>query len=100
MDSAKSDMRIFSGIAASPGIAVGRLRIIDRCRLSVDEYDIAKEDVAAEIDRLKDAITRTREELESLKGQLQKNTGDEHLFFIDTHLMILVDERLINEAAA
>jgi phosphoenolpyruvate-protein phosphotransferase (PTS system enzyme I) len=100
MDSAKNDMRMFTGIAASPGIAVGRLRVIDRCRLSVDEYDVCKEDVAAEIGRLKGAVARTCIEIESLKEQLKNTTGDEHLFFIDTHLLILMDERLISEAAA
>lgn len=100
MDSAKSDMLLYSGIAASPGIAVGRLRVIDRRRLNVDEYDIGRAGVSAEIDRLKSAIARTLAELEQLKEQLQTSIGDEHIFFIDTHLLILSDERLFAEAAA
>lgn len=100
MDSAKSDMLLYTGIAASPGIAVGRLRVIDRRRLNVDEYDIAQTSVSAEIDRLNSAISRTRAELELIKEQLQASIGDEHIFFIDTHLLILSDERLFVEAAA
>ncbi|HEY4744557.1 MAG TPA: putative PEP-binding protein, partial [Desulfuromonadaceae bacterium] len=93
-------MRVYTGIAASPGIVVGRLRVIDRRRVSVEEYDIGQAAVSAEIDRLKAAISRTREELELLKEQLQASIGDEHLFFIDTHLLILADSRLFSETTA
>jgi phosphotransferase system enzyme I (PtsI) len=90
-------MQIFSGIAASPGIAMGRLHIIDRRRTIVSEYAIASETVTHEIDRLVQAIENTRVELEALKSSLAEKCGEDHLFFIETHLMILADERLISE---
>jgi phosphoenolpyruvate-protein phosphotransferase (PTS system enzyme I) len=99
-DLAKIEMKQIKGIAASPGIALGRLRVIDRRHIAVDEYTVAPEGTSAEIDRLKAAILCTREELSALKQQLQKTVGDEHLFFIDTHLMILSDEKLFSEASA
>lgn len=92
-------MRMFSGIAASPGIAMGRLRIIDRSRVAVAEYPIPTEGVSHEIGRLAKGIEDTRIELEHLKSQLARTNGEEHLFFIETHLMILADERLATEAA-
>lgn len=100
MDLVKNDMRRYSGIAASPGIAVGKLRTIDRRCTRVEEYAVGREGVSAEIERLKNAIAKTRVELETLKEHLVKSTGDEHLFFIDTHLMILADERLFTETAS
>ena len=93
-------MRVFTGIAASPGIVVGKLKVVNRQRVVVHEHSIATEDVAAEIERLKMAISCTRTELEGLKLNLEGSTGDEHLFFIDTHLLILADERLLVETAA
>lgn len=93
-------MRVFTGIAASPGIVVGKLKVIDRQRLIVYEHSIATEDIAVEIERLKKAISATRTELEELKADLEGTTGDEHIFFIDTHLLILADERLLVETAA
>ena len=93
-------MQLFSGIAASPGIAVGRLRIVDRRRIAVSEYPVLPEAVVHEVERLTHAITATRTELESLKSHLAETTGDDHLFFIETHLMILADERLMSETAA
>ncbi len=93
-------MRVFTGIAASPGIVVGRLKVVDRQRLAVSEYPVSPDAVAAEIARLKGAIAATRVSLESLKVDLEGTTGDEHLFIIDTHLLILADERLIVETAS
>ena len=53
-------MRIFTGIAASPGIAVGRLKVVDRQRLAVSEYPVSADGIAGEISRLKAAIAATR----------------------------------------
>ncbi len=92
-------MKSFSGIAASPGIAMGRLRIIDRRRTVVSEYQISSESVAHETARLVQAIADTRVELESLKSRLAETSGEDHLFFIETHLMILADERLVTETS-
>ncbi len=93
-------MRTFAGIAVSPGVAVGRLCVIDRRRVAVNEYSIAAETVSSEISRLHDAVLATRNDLESLKSRLVSSTGEDHLFFIETHLLILADERLVSETVA
>jgi phosphotransferase system enzyme I (PtsI) len=93
-------MRVFTGIAASPGIVVGKLTVVDRQRVKVREHSISDEDAAVEIERLRIAISTTRDELEIFKRGLEKTTDNEHLFFIDTHLLILADERLLVETAA
>ncbi|MEI7816018.1 MAG: phosphoenolpyruvate--protein phosphotransferase [Desulfuromonadales bacterium] len=90
-------MRTFSGIAASPGIAMGKLRIIDRRSITVSEYPIQSEAVSHETARLAQAIEVTRVDLELLKSRLAETNGEDHLFFIETHLMILADERLVTE---
>lgn len=100
MGLAKNSMQRYAGIATSPGIAVGRLRVFDRRHLSVDEYSVSQEGVSGEIERLKAGIARTCDELNALKEKLKETTGDDHLFFIDTHLLILADERLFSEAVA
>ncbi|HIJ80680.1 MAG TPA: phosphoenolpyruvate--protein phosphotransferase [Desulfuromonadales bacterium] len=92
-------MQVFTGIAASPGIAVGRLRVIDRRRVSVTEYPVAPESVSHEIGRLSRAISDTRLELVELHSRLAESSGHEHLFIIETHLMILDDQRLTTEAS-
>ncbi|MBI5483824.1 MAG: phosphoenolpyruvate--protein phosphotransferase [Deltaproteobacteria bacterium] len=93
-------MRTFTGIAASPGIAVGRLCVIDRRRAAISEYTVAPEAVSSEISRLHAAVAVTRHDLESLKTRLVTSAGEDHLFFIETHLLILADERLVSETIA
>jgi phosphotransferase system enzyme I (PtsI) len=100
MVSARNDVRVFTGVAASPGIVVGRLKVVDRHRLAVSEYSVSADAVSAEIARLKGAIAASRISLESLKADLQETSAGEHLFIIDTHLMILSDERLFVETAS
>jgi phosphoenolpyruvate-protein phosphotransferase (PTS system enzyme I) len=100
MVSAKSDMRLLSGIAASPGIAVGRLRVVDRQSLTVDAYSVEHDSISSEIERLRTAIDQTRSELETIRTRLAEDTGSDHLFFIETHLLIMSDDRLFSETAA
>lgn len=90
-------MRIFTGIAASPGIAVGRLKIVDRHRLPVHEQSLDHGSLASEIKRLDNAIYSVRSQMLQLKTELSATTDEAHLFFIDTHLLILSDERLFKE---
>jgi len=100
MVSAKNEMRLFSGIAASPGIAVGRLRVVDRQSLAVEVCPVERDSVSSEIERLRTAIDQTRSELEAIRARLAEDTGSDHLFFIDTHLLIMCDDRLFSESAA
>ncbi|MGD0586306.1 MAG: phosphoenolpyruvate-utilizing N-terminal domain-containing protein, partial [Oryzomonas sp.] len=93
-------MRLFSGIAASPGIAVGRLRVVDRRSLTVDAYSVEHDSISSEIERLRTAIDQTRSELEAIRTRLAEDTGSDHLFFIETHLLIMSDDRLFSESAA
>ena len=78
---------------------MGRLRIIDRRRAVISESPITSESVSHETARLAQAIEDTRVELELLKSRLAVTNGEDHLFFIDTHLMILADERLVSETS-
>lgn len=74
--------------------------MVDRQRLSITEYAITAEHAPEEITRLKSAIALTRTKLEALKLDLEQTTGSDHLFIIDTHLLILADERLLVETAS
>jgi phosphotransferase system enzyme I (PtsI) len=100
MVSAKSDMRLFYGIAASPGISVGRLRVVDRQSLTVDANSVEHDCISNEIERLRTAIDQTRFELEAIRTRLAEDAGSDHLIFIETHLLIMSDDRLFSESAA
>lgn len=78
---------------------MGRLCIIDRRKAVVSEYQIPSEAVFHETSRLLQAIKDTRVELETLKSRLIETIGEDHLLFVEIHLMILADERLATETS-
>jgi phosphotransferase system enzyme I (PtsI) len=97
MVSAKISNRLLQGIGASPGIAIGKVRITDRSRVTVSEELVSKEQVPHEVTRFKDALTMAKNDLKALKQQIAVEKGEEHLYVIDTHLLILEDHSLIKE---
>jgi len=93
----KINNRIMQGVGASPGIAIGQVRKTDRSRVVVHERVVEKGQVPEEIERFRTAIAKAKEELKSLKKHLGEDKGDEHLYVIDTHLLILEDGMLVKE---
>ncbi|MBP1752688.1 MAG: phosphoenolpyruvate--protein phosphotransferase [Geobacteraceae bacterium] len=97
MGSEKNNTRIFHGVGASPGIVIGEARIADRSRVAVVEVPIDPAEVPSEIKRVRKALDETKAELKALKEEIAENKGLEHLYVIDTHLLILEDSMLIGE---
>jgi phosphotransferase system enzyme I (PtsI) len=93
----KTNNRVLRGIGASPGIAIGPVRITDRSRVVVFEEAVPREQIPDEVARFKKALARAKEELSALKQQLSAQQGAEHLYVIDTHLLILDDSMLTRE---
>lgn len=96
MVSEKSKNRVYRGIGASPGIVIGEARVA-RNRVVVVEAPVAAEDIPAEIGRFHAALLKAKEDLHALKEQISSTRGTEHLYVIDTHLMILDDSMLTSE---
>ncbi|ABB31525.1 phosphoenolpyruvate-protein phosphotransferase [Geobacter metallireducens RCH3] len=94
MDSARNETRIFRGIEASAGIAIGTARLTDRSRVAVTEVSIGDEEVELECARFLAALQDAREELLAVKEHLASSRGPEHLYVVDSHLLILEDGML------
>jgi len=97
MVSERSNNFLLAGVAASPGIAIGRAKVTDRARIAVSEAAIRPDEVADEIKRFLEAVESAKEDLRLLKEQLEMEKGAEHLYILDTHLMILEDPMLTAE---
>ena len=97
MVSAKTDNRELRAIGASPGIAIGPVRITDRSRVAVVETEILPAEIPAEVERFKNALAAAQEELRAVKEELEAQRGAEHLYVLDTHLLILQDSMLTRE---
>jgi phosphotransferase system enzyme I (PtsI) len=87
------------GIPASPGIAIGRARVLVRQRLRIPKIGIDDGEVAGEQDRLQRAVAAAREQLEAAKRSASKAVGHgDHALIIEAHLLMLEDEMLIGGA--
>ena len=86
------------GVAASPGIAVGRvLRLDERGRHQFYYIGVSAAQARLEVRRLREALHEARSQLQEIKIRLAKELGYEHSFILDAHLLMLEDARLIGE---
>lgn len=82
-----------AGIPASPGIAIGPARVF-RPPEPVVEVRTA-EDPEAEWRRVRDALTRAREEVAAIRQQAAARLGEYQAAIFDAHLLFLEDPELI-----
>ena len=100
---AKSDIDMkqftYTGIAASPGIAIGEVRLLDRRRVSVQEHEIDADKVEHEIGVFLEAVQMSKAQLEAVQQELGKQSRSEHFYIIDTQVLILNDKMLIDSTS-
>ena len=92
--------RKLTGIPASPGIAVGPIRLLRWEIPEVKHRIVADEIVPAEIKRLRDAVTRAKERLTHIKKRVAASAGPEEAQIFDVQSTILDDASLINAVEA
>jgi phosphotransferase system enzyme I (PtsI) len=86
-----------AGIAASPGIAIGRCWTIDRRKVRTPRRKLLPEEMEAELLRFRAAIDRSDRQLADVREKVEKAEGSEHTAIIDMHRMMLKDEMLVVE---
>jgi phosphotransferase system enzyme I (PtsI) len=93
---------ILVGIAASPGIAIGRCWSLDRRRIRTPKRRLALEETESELQRLRTALETSDLQLSEVKEKVGRTDGApgsaEHTAIIDMHRMMLKDEMLVLEA--
>lgn len=82
------------GIGVSPGIALGEVLLAERVVFTSRKEDIPSVQVRAELERLNEAIERTKNQLIAIKEQIKKKMGEEYAFIFDAHLLILLDKSM------
>jgi len=82
------------GVAASPGIAIGRAYVVDRKRLTALEQRIPENKIQEEIQAVTKAIQLSKQQLAEVRRIGETRGMAEYLYIIDTHLMILDDQML------
>ena len=89
--------RTLSGVAASDGIAIGPARLLVP-RVVILDRRISRDLVAAEVRRLRDAVTSTDGQLASLSARLEAEHLHEGHLILEAHRLMLRDDEVVEGA--
>ena len=88
---------MLKGIAASPGIEIGKVHVISHEQINIETRLIEKEEVQEEIKKLKAAIEASKSQLQEIKKQAEQKLGADKSEIFGAHLMVLEDPVLLEE---
>jgi len=86
----------FTGIAASPGIALGPVQRIEREVFEVRETPVPEGHGEEEIARFRDATEASRRDLALIRDRIAAELGEDKAQIYDAHMMILNDPDLLS----
>ncbi|HRZ86585.1 MAG TPA: phosphoenolpyruvate--protein phosphotransferase [bacterium] len=87
----------YSGIAASPGVAIGKVFLLDSEEDVILKRRILSRDIPHEITRFEAALIAARREILDIQKKIAKVMGGEHAEIFNAHLLVLEDRALIEE---
>jgi phosphotransferase system enzyme I (PtsI) len=88
---------LVQGISASHGIVYGQAFLYIQSDVEVPSYDVELDKRVAEIARFEQAIVVTRQQIQKIMAEVDKNLGAEEAQIFDAHLLVLEDQALISE---
>lgn len=88
------------GIAASSGVAHGRAFVHHQNKLDIPHFDLADDQVEAELARFEQAILETRSEILEVRDKTAKSLGEGEARIFDAHLLVLEDNAVLDEVTA
>ncbi|HSI09211.1 MAG: phosphoenolpyruvate--protein phosphotransferase [Rariglobus sp.] len=88
---------LVQGISASQGIAYGQAFLYLQSDVEVPSYQVEPEKRMQEIARFDQAILATRQQIQKIMSEVDKNLGAEEAQIFDAHLLVLEDQALIGE---
>ncbi len=83
---------LLKGVAASPGIASGKVFLFDRKTIEVKEQELKEEETPKELLRFKKALAETRRELIGIRDRVARRIDPDHAKIFDAQIMILEDD--------
>ncbi|EDY80972.1 phosphoenolpyruvate-protein phosphotransferase [Verrucomicrobiia bacterium DG1235] len=98
MDAKDRSEQIFTGIAASPGIAHGQVYLLSEREIKVPKYAILETQFEKEEERLDNAIVETRQQIQTIQEEIRSSIGEDEARIFDAHLLVLEDTALIDES--
>ncbi|MGA9406147.1 MAG: phosphoenolpyruvate--protein phosphotransferase [Bacteroidota bacterium] len=84
------------GIAAAPGIVMGKVFVYTKHVPHIDEKTVAAEDVEKEVERLRNAVARSEKELQKILSFAEQKIGNSKAKIFEAQIMILSDSVLFD----
>ncbi|WP_422445205.1 phosphoenolpyruvate--protein phosphotransferase [Thermoanaerobacterium sp. DL9XJH110] len=91
---------MYKGIAASPGIQIGKAYVLKEQKAVIDRNNIAEDKIDAEIKRLEEAINKSRAQLVKIKEKAERELGSGKAEIFGAHLLVLEDPVFLDEIRA
>jgi phosphotransferase system enzyme I (PtsI) len=85
------------GIAASPGVAIGRAFLFRPEELDVPRHTVNESDIENEIARFHSALDKTRQQLEVIKSKSEEEMPGGYSRIFKAYVMILEDPMFVDE---
>jgi len=85
------------GIAAAPGISIGKSFKVGREEFDIPAQPIRPEDIPLQIQLFEEALIQTRREILDLQKHINAELGQDQAQIFDAHLLVLEDRMLIEE---
>jgi len=83
------------GIAASPGIAIGKTLVKKDKNVEIDRQNISEEQIEREIEKLHSALEQAKQAIQELKDNTADKLGEDKAEIFEAHLMILEDPEVV-----
>jgi phosphotransferase system enzyme I (PtsI) len=96
-DTTLSRERVYRGIPVSPGIAQGKVHVVNRAKSAIPEYEVPEPELAQQIARFQQALVHTREQILEVQNKVSKALNAKDASIFDAHLLVLEDPTLIDE---
>jgi len=88
---------MIKGIAASPGIEIGKAHVIKHQQVDINTEAIIEENIDGEIKRFDEAVGLSKLQLKQIKEKAEKELGADKAEIFGAHLMILEDPVFLDE---
>ncbi len=97
MDSDRQREQVFKGIAASPGVAHGKVYLFLPKELDIPDDPVDESEQEAEVERFEKKLLETRQEVLKLQKEVAERLGEDEARIFDAHFLVLEDRALIEE---
>ncbi|MDI3534607.1 MAG: phosphoenolpyruvate-protein phosphotransferase system enzyme [Thermosediminibacterales bacterium] len=96
----KGGAKLYKGVAASPGIAIGKVYLLEEqeTKINRDKIDITQTDT--ELTKYKQAVEKTKQQLTEIKERVAQKMGEKKAEIFNAHIMILDDPTLTAQVEA